>query len=156
MQIHLNEDAVRVLQNWIDRGDGEIVLTYSEGLSGRGLYVSLGVNPKEAAALVMLENQEERFQRIEREHLGDPEKRTGIYAAKVLEDHTAGIDALRRGADEIYAIERDVILEEAAQAAEMVFGGKSHKVSENSDTYAIQDHAVEQCAAAIRALKRPR
>ena len=43
------------------------------------------------------------------------------------------------------------VAEKCAEIAEQVFGGKSHKVSENSDTYAIQDHAVAQCAAAIRA-----
>lgn len=44
-------------------------------------------------------------------------------------------------------------IDAAANAASMVFGGPSHKVSENTDTYRIQDHAVERCVAAIRALK---
>lgn len=54
----------------------------------------------------------------------------------------------------VYVEARNKALEEAAQAVEMVFGGSSHKVSENSDVYRIQDHVVERCAAAVRSLKR--
>ena len=38
-----------------------------------------------------------------------------------------------------------------AEIAANVFGGRSHKVSENADTYRIQDHAIDRCVAAIRA-----
>lgn len=44
------------------------------------------------------------------------------------------------------------VLERAALAASMTFGGPSVKVSENSATYRIQDHAIRCAVREIRRL----
>ena len=46
----------------------------------------------------------------------------------------------------------EAIVRDCANAALMALGGKSHKVSENSDTYQAQDHALATASKAI--LKR--
>jgi hypothetical protein len=58
MQVQLTEEQVMALKEWMDDGDGgptSITLTYGEGHSGRGLYVSLTEYPEEGADLLVPE-----------------------------------------------------------------------------------------------------